>query len=63
VNGLITALPAPVAASLAVNHTIGPAQGEEKEATVILTLLVAAGAVLLAVIGRALLAPRDDIGP
>jgi hypothetical protein len=30
---------------------------------VILTLLVAAGAVLLAVIGRALLAPRDDIGP
>jgi hypothetical protein len=30
---------------------------------VILTLLVAAGAVLLAVVGRALLAPRDDIRP
>ena len=29
----------------------------------ILTLLVAAGAVLLAVIGRALLAPNDDIRP
>jgi hypothetical protein len=28
---------------------------------VILTLLVAAGAVLLAVLGRALLAPNDDI--
>jgi hypothetical protein len=29
----------------------------------ILTLLVAAGAVLLAVLGRALLAPNDDIRP
>jgi hypothetical protein len=29
----------------------------------ILTLLVAAGAVLLAVIGRALLAPNADIRP
>jgi hypothetical protein len=28
---------------------------------VITTLLIAAGAVLLAVIGRALLAPNDDI--
>ena len=35
----------------------------KEEATVILTLLVAAGAVLLAVIGRALIAPRDDLTP
>jgi hypothetical protein len=28
---------------------------------VILTLLIAAGAVLLAVIGRALIAPGDDV--
>jgi hypothetical protein len=30
---------------------------------VILTLLVAVGAVLLAVLGQALLAPNDSIGP
>ena len=33
----------------------------EKEANMIVTLLVAAGAVLLAVLGRALLAPNDEI--
>jgi hypothetical protein len=37
--------------------------GGQQEATVILTLLIAAGAVLLAVIGRALLAPNDDVKP
>jgi len=30
---------------------------------VITTLLIAAGAVLLAVIGRAVLAPNDDVKP
>jgi hypothetical protein len=54
VTELITTALAPVAASLAVSHTI-------EEAAMILTLFVAAGAVLLAVVGRALLAPNDDI--
>jgi hypothetical protein len=38
---------------------MGPCSGGRKEATVILTLLVAVGAVLLAVLGQALLAPND----
>jgi len=42
---------------------IGPCPGERKEATVILTLLVAVDAVLLAVLGQALLAPNDNIRP
>ena len=62
VTELIAALLVPVAASLALSHTIGPARGRE-ETAVIVTLFVAAGAVLLAVIGRALLAPNDDIRP
>jgi len=42
---------------------IGPRSRGRKEATVILTLLVAVGAVLVAVLGQALLAPNDNIRP
>jgi hypothetical protein len=42
---------------------IGPCSGGRKEATVILTLLVAVGAVLLAILGQAVLAPNDNNRP
>ena len=60
---LITALPVPVPACATIRSHDCPQEGEQEEATVILTLLIAAGAVLLAVIGRALLAPNDDVKP
>jgi len=61
VKRLIPVSPTAVAASPAAGLTKSALAEGRKEATVILTLLVAAGAVLLAVFGRALLAPNDDI--
>jgi hypothetical protein len=57
-----TGLIAAVAASPAVSRSNRSLlSGGRKEATVILTLLVAVSAVLLAVLGQALLAPNDNI--